>query len=339
MTQWTMQLSTLLGAGLPLVRSLRILEGQMPAGPFRDVLRKVSEDVEGGESLSESFARHPGVFDRLTVHMARAGEAGGILDQILARLAGFLERSERLRGRVVGALLYPAVVLAVAGLVLVLVLTFLVPKFREIFKQFGQELPPITQALLALSNFLQSWWWALLLGLVGLAVLGRIFVRMPGGRAVADRARLSMPLFGPLVRGTLVARFARTLGTLLQSGVPILDALQIVRGSVPNATLERALDGVSASVREGEGIAPALGRSGVFDDLVVNMIAVGEETGELDRMLLKIADIFEEQVDQRVQNLFRVLEPVILVALAVVVGLVVFAIFLPLVQLLEALHG
>jgi len=339
LTECILQLSTLLGAGLPLVRSLRITEGQMRPGPLRDVLRKVTEDVEGGDGFSESLERHPRVFDTLMVHMARAGEAGGILDQILQRLAGFLERSQRMRSRVLGALLYPAIVLAIAGLVLALVLTFVVPKFQEIFRQFGEELPPVTQALLDTSQFLRNHGhWVLLGGI--LVVIGlRLSIRLPRVRALAHALQLRVPVFGGLVRRTLVARFARTLGTLLESGVPILDALSIVRGSVPNAVLERSLDSVHDSVREGEGVAPALGGARVFDDLVVNLIAVGEETGELDRMLQKIADVYEEEVDQSVQNLFRILEPILLVGLAVVVGLVVFAIFLPLVQLLETLHG
>lgn len=334
-----LQLSTLLGAGLPLVRCLRITEGQMRPGPLRDVIRKVAEDVEGGDGFSESLERHPKVFDTLMVHMARAGEAGGILDQILQRLATFLERSQRMRTRVLGALLYPAIVLAIAGLVLGLVLTFVVPKFQEIFRQFGEELPPVTQALLDTSHFLRLHGHWLVVALLAAGVGARLSLRLPRMRALAHAVQLRVPVFGSLIRRTLVARFARTLGTLLESGVAILDALAIVRGSLPNAVLERSLDAVHESVREGEGIAPALAEARVFDDLVVNLIAVGEETGELDRMLQKIADVYEEEVDQGVQNLFKILEPILLVGLAIVVGLVVFAIFLPLVQLLETLHG
>ena len=339
LTQFTIQLATLQNAGLPLVRSLRILEGQLPAGPFKGVVESVADDVEGGAPLSEALAKYPEIFDRLYVNMVRAGEAGGVLSTILDRLAQFNQKSDHIRSQIKSAMTYPALVLTIAVLIVIFVMVVIVPKLGEIFLDLGQELPGATRLLLAASNGLVSYWYVWI-AIPVLLVLG--FKGALRNESVAfkiDRIKLAVPVFGPLQRKTIVARFSRTLGTLLQSGVPILEALAIVRAAIPNRVLEAAVGDVHASIREGETIARPLGESGVFDDIVVNMIDVGEETGQLDDMLLRVADNFEVEVDTSVNTLFKVLEPVILLVMAVIVGFIVVSLFLPIVKIMDSFSG
>ncbi len=342
LAQFTSQLATLLDAGIPVTRSLRVLEGQLPQGPMKRISAQLVEDVEAGTPLSEAMAKHDRVFDALYTNMMRAGEAGGVQEEILNRLAGFLEKSERIKSRVIGAMAYPVVVLAIAFCVLLLVFALVIPKFKEIFQSIGGGMTNFhwtTRTVIGLGEHLQSWWWSYVLGVVLVIVGHRMLMsRVAGYRSFFHRLNLRLPLFGPLVRKSLVARFARTFGTLVQSGVPHLDALTIIEASVTNVHMSAAVASVHASIREGAGIAVPMGQSGMFDDMVVNMVDVGEQTGELDRMLGRIADRYEEEVDRTVDTTFKLLEPVLLVALAVVVGFIVYALLSPLLTLMQSLR-
>jgi type IV pilus assembly protein PilC len=337
LVQFTSQLSTLQDAGLPIVRSLKILEGQLDRGAFKSVLGEVTEDVESGTPLSDSLAKHPKAFDALYTNMVRAGEAGGVLDVILARLAGFMEKASRLKRRVKGAMIYPAVVMTVTLSILMLIMVFVVPRFESVFASLPGlgELPAITRFLQAISKFLVEWWWAVILGVVLLWVGLKALAKTKGGRRFVDRTKLRLPIVGRIVRKVIVARFTRTLGTLIASGVPILEALTICKNTAGNFVLETALEKVHESVREGESIAEPLGESGIFDDVVVNMIDVGEETGELDKMLIRIADNYDEEVDVQVASLVSIIEPLLIVFMGGAVFLIVLGLFLPLMKLIQ----
>ncbi len=337
LTQFTTQLSTLQDAGLPIVRSLKILEGQMERGPFKSTLVEVTEDVESGSPLSDALAKHPQSFDGLYTNMVKAGEAGGVLDVILSRLAGFMEKADRLRKKVKGAMIYPAVVLFVTVSILLMIMIFVVPKFEEVFKQIPGlgELPQITQVLQAISKFLVERWYVVFGGIALLVILFNVYKRSKGGRRVLDRVRLRLPIVGRLTRKIVVARFSRTLGTLIASGVPILEALTICKNTAGNVVLEEALEKVHASVREGESIAEPLGECGIFDDIVVNMIDVGEETGELDKMLIKVADNYDEEVDVEVDSLVKIIEPILILFMGGAVFIIVLGLFLPLMKLIQ----
>ncbi len=333
--QFTTQLAILQGAGITIVRSLRVCEGQLRPGPLKTVVGAVADDVEGGAALSEALAKHPAVFDRLYVNMVRAGEKGGILDGILARLADFAEKSERIKAKIKEALTYPVVVLLFAFGVVAFIMIVIVPKFEEIFRTFGEDLPAVTKLLIQVSRGFARHWY-LVIGLPVLLYTGyRLLLRLPRFLYAVDRLKLRAPIAGGLIEKTIVARFSRTLGTLLGAGVPILEALDIVQASIPNAVLAGAVGDVRASVREGETMAAPLLESRIFDDLVVNMIDVGEATGSLDKMLLKIADTYEAEVDTRVGALFKLMEPILLLVLAGVVGFIVVALFLPILKVMD----
>ena len=336
LTDFSQQLATLVNAGLPLVRCLRVLEGQLKGGPFREVLGAVADDVESGSTLSDALAKYPQVFDRLYVNMVRAGEAGGVLGTILQRLADFARRRERITAQLRSALVYPVVVLSFAAIIIMVVMLFVVPKFEEILANFDVDMPLPTQIVIGLSRALGRFWYVAL-ALPVLALAGfRLALRSESFARRMDALMLRLPKLGDVVRKTIVARFSRTLGTLLQSGVPILEALAIVRGSIANRVLAQAVGHVHDSIREGESVAGPLGESGVFDDVVVNMIDVGEETGQLDAMLLRIADNFEFEVDISVANFFKFLEPLLLVVMALLVGGIVVSLFLPIVRIMES---
>lgn len=346
LTEFTNQLAVLLNAGIPITKSLRILGGQLPPGPMKRTTQALLEDVEGGTSLSEAMAKHELVFDSLYTNMVRAGEAGGVQEEILARLSSFLEKSEVIKSRVKGALAYPAAIVAVAGLVLTLVFVFVIPKFKEIFTtQLGgpdgmNQLHWTTRLVIWLGDHLQQYWYVYLLAVLLLYALHRLLLaRVAGYRKAMHLLALRLPVFGPLVNKNLVARFSRTFGTLIQSGVPHLEALDIIEASVGNVHMQQAVHAVHVSIREGAGIATPMGESGIFDDIVVNMVDVGEQTGELDRMLVKIADRYELEVDRTVDTTFRLIEPILLVVMAVVVGFIVFALFTPLLTLMKTLQN
>lgn len=340
LAEFTSQLAVLLNAGIPITKSLRILEGQLPPGPMKRIAAGLVEDVEGGTSLSEAMQKHDVVFDALYTNMVRAGEAGGVQEEILNRLSGFLEKSESIKSRVKGAMAYPIAILCVATLVLLLVFAFVIPKFIPVFQSMGgkAQMHWTTQLLIDVADHLEVWWWSYLLAAVLTYALHRLLLaKVFGYRSFVHKASLRVPVFGPLVHKNLVARFARTFGTLIQSGVPHLEALDILRDSTTNVHMRAAVADVQSSIREGAGFAVPMGESGMFDDIVVNMIDVGEQTGELDRMLAKVADRYETEVDRTIETAFKVIEPILLVVMAVVVGFIVFALFMPLLSMMQGM--
>ena len=337
LTVFTRQLSTLQDAGLPVLRSLQILEGQMKPGPLKNTLGDVVEDIESGLSMSDAFAKHPKVFDRLYVNMVKAGEAGGALEVILQRLADFKEKSQSLKRKVTGAMIYPAVVIMVACSILFFILYWIVPKFEKIFADFDSELPDMTKFLISSSLFVVDYWWTLPLVPFSFWVFMKLVRKFRRGRYAVDWIKLRVPVFGGIIEKVIVARTMRTLGTLVASGVPILEALIICRDTSQNAVFERAYQKVYDSIREGESIAAPLRETRVVTDMVVNMIDVGEETGDLDTMLYKVADTYDEEVDVLVEGMVSLLEPLMIVFLGLVIGFIVIALFMPLIKLLNEL--
>ncbi len=336
---FTRQLSTLLRAGMPLLRGLEVVARQERNRAFRRIIEALADDIRSGGTLSDAMARHPGVFDRLYVNMIKAGEAGGVLDVVLDRLAKFQEKSLQLRGKVKAAMVYPLIVMTVAVLILAGLLVFVVPKFQQIFADLlkGAPLPPLTQAVLAVSDVVRTHYVVALGVLVGAVFLFRFFRRTPAGGRLVDTALLRMPAFGDLILKSLVARFARTLGTLLSSGVPILQAITVTRDTTGNARLAEALDQVHDAVKQGETVAAPLQAAAVFPGMVTSLIDVGEHTGQLPEMLNKVADIYDEEVDTAVAGLSSLIEPILIVFLAVVVGTIVIALFLPIVRIVQLL--
>ncbi|MBX3401867.1 MAG: type II secretion system F family protein [Phycisphaeraceae bacterium] len=346
LTLFTRQLSTLQDAGLPLLRSLQILEGQQKPGKLKNILTDVCEDVEGGSSLSEAMAKHPAAFDKLYTKMVAAGEVGGVLDIILQRLAEFMEKAQRLKRKIKGAMVYPSVVVCVAVAIVTFIMWFIIPKFEEIFRDFGVPLPALTRWLIDTSSWVAGkktgqtvpgavW---VFLSPVFLFVFVKLARRATPGRAALDTLLLWTPVFGDLVRKSVTARFTRTLGTLISAGVPILEAMLITRDTSGNYVFEKALTKVHDSIREGESFADPLRESKVCDAIVVNMIDVGEETGDLDAMLMKIADNYDEEVDVAVAAMVALIEPMLMVVLGVIVGTIVVSMFLPLVAMIESLQ-
>ena len=340
LAEFTSQLAVLLNAGIPITKSLRILEGQLPPGGMKRIAAGLVEDVEGGTALSEAMTKHDMVFDALYTNMVRAGEAGGVQEEILNRLSSFLEQSETIKSRVKGAMAYPIAILSVASLVLLLVFAFVIPKFIPVFESMGgkDSMHWTTRLLIDMADHLKVWWWTYLLAVVLLIALHRLLLaKVDGYRSFMHRFALRVPVFGTLVHKSLVARFARTFGTLIQSGVPHLEALDILRDSTKNVHMKAAVGDVQGSIREGAGFAVPMGESGMFDDIVVNMVDVGEQTGELDRMLNKVADRYETEVDRTIETAFKVIEPILLVIMAVVVGFIVFALFMPLLTMMQGM--
>ena len=337
-TEFTVQLSTLSSSGIPMVRALTILEGQARAGPFKDVLGDLVEDVSSGTPLSEAMEKHGRAFDRLYAAMVRAGESGGVLDKVLERLATYRERAAALRSKVINALIYPLVIVFVAVIVISAVIVWVIPRFRQIFDSFGVELPGLTQALLNISSFAVKYWYGVFGVPVALLFLHFFLMGRPGGyRYTMHKLMLRIPLLGAILAQSFTAAFARTFGTLLQAGVPHIDALAIVRDTSSNDVVSEAVETIRRTVREGEAISRPMDESGVFDDLVCNMVDVGEQTGELDRMLLRVADAYEAQVTRRIDAFFKVLEPALLIVMAVFVGFIVMALFLPLMKIMSTL--
>jgi type IV pilus assembly protein PilC len=368
LTAFTRQLSILQDAGLPILRSLKILENQSKPGKLKNSLMDVCEDIESGSTLSESMSKCPKVFDRLYVNMIKAGEAGGALEAILRRLAEFQEKSQSLKRKVKGAMVYPIVVVLVAVGILCFIMIKIVPAFEKIFKDFDTTLPAMTQLLIAMSNWVGSYWFLIPLFPISIVLTVKLICKFKAGRMGWHLFTLKFPVFGQIVEKNIVARTTRTLGTLVSSGVPILEALNITRETSGNAVFEELYGKVYDSIREGESIAkplrdysrtkfniiaalfwtafiPGVGiliymmraTQRIVDDLVVNMIDVGEETGELDKMLYKVADNYDEEVDVLTESLVSLLEPLLIVVLGVMVGFIVIALFLPLVELIQKL--
>lgn len=337
-TEFTVQLATLSSSGIPMVRALTILEGQARPGPFKDVLGDLVEDVSSGTPLSEAMEKHGRAFDRLYAAMVKAGEAGGVLDKVLERLAQYRERAAALRSKVVNALIYPLVIVIVALVVISAVIVWVIPRFRQIFDSFGVELPGLTQVLLNASSFSVSYWYVVFGVPLAMVLLHLVLMGRPGRyRYSMHGLLLRLPLLGAILLQSLTAAFARTFGTLLQAGVPHLDALGIVRDTSANDVLSEAVETIRRTVREGEAISRPMEEVGVFDDLVCNMVDVGEQTGELDRMLLRVADAYENQVTRKIDAFFKVLEPALLIVMAIFVGFIVMALFLPLMKIMSTL--
>ncbi|MBI3820066.1 MAG: type II secretion system F family protein [Planctomycetes bacterium] len=335
----TRTLATLTDAGLPVVKALTILEGQQRSGPVKRIMKHIVEDVSTGTTLSEAMARHGKQFDRLYINMVRAGEAAGELDRILNQLADYLEKSQMIRDRVKGASIYPAVILVVAASLLTVIFIVVIPKFQIIFDSMQVDLPWQTVTLIDTSKMIVKYWY-LFFGIpvaLYFAHLG-LMRRVDKYRYRMHAFALKLPLIGALLRKILIARFARTFGTLVQSGVPHLEGLDIVKNSMGNDRVAHAVDDVRARVREGEGLAIPMGESQVFDDVVVNLVSVGEATGELDRMLLRVGDAYESDVNRRLEAVFKIFEPALLILMAGVVGFIVVALFLPLLKIMDNLN-
>ncbi|HEY6572795.1 MAG TPA: type II secretion system F family protein, partial [Candidatus Eisenbacteria bacterium] len=338
---FTRQFATMINAGLPLVQCLDILSKQTEKESFRQIIAGVMREVEAGNTLAESLGKKENqrVFDELFVNMVEAGEAGGILDDILMRLATFIEKAEALKRKVQGAMVYPGVVMTVALLATAFMLIFIIPTFARMFTGFGAELPLPTKIVMGLSSFLRSYWWALLLGIVGIGVGIQRYYRTERGHLEIDRLLLKVPVLGDVLRKGAVARFTRTLGTLISSGVPILTGLEITARTSGNRVIQAAIMAARASIREGETISAPLKESNVFPPMVVQMISVGEETGALDDMLTRIADFYDSEVDTAVDSLTSLIEPIMIVFMGGIVGGMVVAMYLPMFKLINVVAG
>ena len=326
---FTRQLSTMIDAGLPLVQGLEILEKQQSNPTFKKALGEIRSDVESGSTLSDSMRKHPKIFDDLFNNMIEAGETGGILDTILTRLSVFMEKSMVLKKKIKGALTYPTICLAVSILILVVILVFVIPVFESMFKGFGSSLPLPTQIVVSLSNFFKANFLYMFIGFFIISMIVKKIYNTEKGRLLMDKGMLYTPVFGPLLRKVAVSKFTRTLSTMLSAGVPILEALQVVARTAGNKVIEQAVFRVSDSIAEGRPIAEPLEESGVFPNMVVQMINVGESVGALDSMLEKIADFYDEEVDQAVENLTAMIEPFMMVFLGGMIGGIVVAMYLP----------
>ena len=326
---FTRQFATMIDAGLPLVQCLDILASQLDNLAFREVLTKVKQKVESGSTLADALGDHPKVFDTLYVQLVAAGEIGGILDTILNRLSIYIEKNEKLKGKVKAAMIYPAVVLIVAGLVTVVLLLYVTPTFEKMFKDFGGTMPAPTQFIIDLSKFLQHYILYLVAAGAGVVFAFRAYLRWPPGHDQFDAFIIRTPIFGPLIRKVAVARFTRTLGTMISSGVPILDGLDVVAKTAGNRTIEKAIRYTREKISEGKTIVQPLAETKVFPSMVVQMIGVGEATGAMDQMLNKIADFYDDEVDQAVSGLTSLIEPVMMVFLGGIVGGFLIAMYLP----------
>jgi len=341
LTAFTRQLATLIDAGLPLLRGLDVLRKGEKNPTLKRTLQKLSESVEGGSTFSEALAQHPKVFNKLYINMVRAGEAGGVLDVTLSRLADFSEKAQKIKNKVISAMVYPTVVIAVALTIVTFLMIMVVPKFQEIFSDLlgGKSLPPLTLFVLEVSNLIKNRAPFVGAGIAGIWICFKLLGKTVKGRYYIDKFKLNAPLFGQLIRKVGIARFTRTLGTLIASGVPILQALNIVRETSGNAVIAKAVSQIHDSVKEGERIVQPLEASGVFPAMVVSMVDVGEETGALPDMLMKVADVYDDEVDNAVGAITSLLEPVMIVILAVIVGTIVIAMFLPLINVISTLSG
>jgi type IV pilus assembly protein PilC len=341
LTVVTRQLAILLSAGLPLIRSLRTLERQSKNPAVKKTLNETAQSVEGGATFSEALAQHPRSFDKLYLNMVRAGEAAGAMEIILDRLAMFMEKAARIAGKVKSAMIYPAVILSIAGLMTTGLMVFIVPKFKTIFEELleGDPLPDFTLFVMTISDIIANQILLVLGGLFAAYVGFKLILKTQIGRLSFDWIKYNMPLVGPIVSKSTISRFSRTLGTLMSSGVPVLNALNIVKETSGNEVVSLAVGKVHDAVKEGENMAGPLGATKVFPEMVISMIEVGEETGKLPEMLEKIADTYEEEVDNAVSALTSLIEPLMIIGLAVIVGGIVIALFMPLIKIVEKLGG
>ncbi|PYK30638.1 MAG: pilus assembly protein PilC [Verrucomicrobia bacterium] len=337
---FTRQLATLIDSGLPLLRGLNVLAKQERDPVLKSTIDKLAESVQGGSTFSEGLAQYPLIFNDLYVNMVKAGEVGGVLELVLTRLAEFHEKAAKIKNKVAAAMVYPIIVMTMAIAIMGFLLVFIVPKFEAIFHDMlgDRPLPAITTFVITISRFVQAHWMVLLAVIVAAIAAYKFFNRTPRGKSTIDGVKLRMPLFGDIIRKTAISRFSRSLGTLVTSGVPILQALNITRETAGNNVIARAIAQVHEAVKEGESIVQPLEASGAFPPMVVSMIDVGEETGQLPEMLLKIADVYDDEVDNSVAAMTAALEPIMIVFLAVVVGTIVIALFLPLISIIQGLQ-
>jgi type IV pilus assembly protein PilC len=340
LTAFTRQLATLVDAGLPLLRGLRVLEKQERNAALKTIIGDLAMAIEGGSTFSEALAQHPKTFNRLYVNMVKAGELGGVLEVVLKRLAEFAEKAQKIKGKIKAALFYPVAVMIVASGILILLMTFVVPRFKEVFAGMeGLKMPEFTLFVLAVSDTIRHHILPTLGGVAVVWVLFLLFLKTKAGRLIWDKTKLKMPAFGPVISKVAISRFTRTLGTLVSSGVPILQALTIVKETAGNVVISNAVSKIHESVKEGETITAPLESSAVFPPMVVSMVDVGEQTGALPEMLMRIADNYEEEVDNSVAAMTSLLEPIMIVFLAVVVGSIVIAMFLPLIAMITQMSG
>jgi type IV pilus assembly protein PilC len=334
---FTRQLATLVDAGLPLLRGLRVLERQERHPTLKSIIADLALAIEGGSTFSEGLAQHPKVFNRLFVNMVKAGELGGVLEVVLTRLAEFMEKAQKIKGKVIAAMFYPIAVLIVATVIMGILMTIVIPKFKEVFAGLaeGAQLPAWTRFVMGVSDIIKNHIVYTAIGVATFVILFMLFKSTNFGRHVWDKFKLKMPIIGPVINKVSISRFTRTLGTLVSSGVPILQALTIVKETAGNVIISDAVGAVHESVKEGETITAPLEASSVFPPMVISMVDVGEQTGALPEMLLKIADTYDEEVDNAVAAMTSLLEPVMIICLAVVVGSIVIAMFLPLIDLMN----
>lgn len=339
---FTRQLATLIDSGLPLLRGLTVLSRQEPVPNMKRTITTLADSVQTGSTFSESLSQFPKIFNKLYINMVKAGELGGVLEVVLNRLAEYQEKAQKLKNKIVAAMVYPIIVMVIAVLIMVFLMLVIVPKFEKIFDDMipggRSKLPALTQFVIGISRSMGDYIWYILIAIALLFIAWKIFSSTPGGKVAIDRVKLKLPLFGDVQRKSAISRFARTLGTLVTSGVPILQALNITRETAGNLVVSGAITKVHDAVKEGESMVAPLESSGVFPPMVISMVDVGEETGQLPEMLLKIADVYEDEVDNSVSALTSMLEPLMIVMLAVVVGVIVMALFLPLISVIQNLN-
>jgi len=333
------QFSTMINAGLPVLQCLSIIGEQQTNAGFKRIINQLKDEIGSGGNLSDGLAKHPKVFNELYVNMVRAGELGGVLDTILDRLSIYMEKAEALRRKIKGAMMYPTIVVSVAVLVVAFLMVKVIPTFSSVFASFGKKLPPLTQVVVDMSDFLQHSWWEILIGIGILVTALKTIAKTNKGAYILDGIYLKLPIFGDLQRKSAVAKFARTLSTLLKSGVPILEAMETVAKTSGNKRVEEVINGARASIREGQGMTEPLKKGGIFPPMVIQMVGVGEETGKVDEMLMRTANFFEEEVDTAVESLSAAMEPLIIVFLGIVLGTIIVAMFLPIFSLGEVVSN
>lgn len=333
---FTRQLSTLLNAGVTIVQSLTILQSQAKKGLFKKILRQTIEDIQGGDTLSKSMSKHPKAFDKLYVNVINAGEIGGALDVILARLATYREKMQRLKQKIIGSMTYPVAVVVIALAILSGILMFIIPQFAKMFDEMEISLPMLTLGLVNVSNFMVHQWYTIFGIPVAIFIVYKLIGKIKRCRLIIDRLKFKIPVFGNLINKSVVSKFVRTLSTLTSSGVPILESLKNVKEVSGNMAMTKAIEHIHDSVREGESIAKPLRESNVCDAIVVNMIEIGEQSGELDKMLSKVADNYDSEIDAAVEAMISLIEPIMIVFLGGAVGTIVIALFMPLIKLMDA---
>ena len=341
LTTFTRQLATLVNAGLPLMRCIEVLKRQNSVPALKDALDGISEAIAGGATFSDALTAYPKIFDNLYVNMVKAGEAGGVLEVVLARLAEFAEKSDKIKNKVKGAMIYPTVVLFAAVGITGFLLTYVIPKFQQVFTDLlgDAQMPALTQFVIDLSEWVKEYWYIVVAGVAALWVLKKVIGMTPAGAYMYDVISIKTPVTGTLIKRTAISRVTRTLGTLLASGVPILQALVIVRDTTGNRVVSRALQNVHDSVKEGESMSEPLAQSGVFPPMVVSMVEVGEETGALSDMLTRIANTYDDEVDNAVAGLTAAIEPALIIVLALIVGTIIVAMFMPMIKIISSVGG